>query len=51
MHLLLSNYLKGSELVRSAVLSPVLINPYAEHFLTQSIFFSMRLGESVSHYK
>lgn len=49
MHLLLSSYLKGSELVRSAVPGPVLINPYPEYFLTQSIFFSMRLG--VSHYQ
>lgn len=43
MHLLLSNYLKGSELTKTAVLGPALVNPYAEYSLTQSISFSLSL--------
>lgn len=50
MHLLLSNCLKGSELMKTAVRGPALINSYAEYSLTQSIYFSLRLGASVSHY-
>lgn len=31
MHLLLSNYLKGSELMKTAILGPALLNLYAEY--------------------